>query len=146
MEQGMKSLMLLHLSLIKGVGSQSIQNLIPYLNNIYDFDKIDFIEKSKIPSHLSNKIFCGLKNKALLNKELELIDKYNIKFFSFLDDYYPKLLKNIYYPPVIIYYKGQPLADYKDNLAVVCSFGSYKTWGENYSSFWFRFIKTLSKM
>ncbi len=36
----------------------------------------------------------------------ELIDRYEIKFVSILDDIYPKLLKNIYDPPPFFFYRG----------------------------------------
>ncbi|MEA1973359.1 MAG: DNA-processing protein DprA [Candidatus Cloacimonadota bacterium] len=37
----------------------------------------------------------------------KLIEKYNIKFISFFDDKYPDLLKQIYDPPLYLFYRGE---------------------------------------
>ena len=42
-----------------------------------------------------------------LQKISNLIKQYDIKFISILDDNYPKLLKNIYSPPLFLFYRGK---------------------------------------
>lgn len=49
-------------------------------------------------------------------KYLESIEKSGIKFLTVFDENYPKLLKQIYDPPTVIYYKGEILP--KDGRAV----------------------------
>jgi len=44
---------------------------------------------------------------------LKLIDRYEIKFVSMLDEDYPNLLRNIYDPPPFLFYRGNL---YKDDL------------------------------
>lgn len=38
---------------------------------------------------------------------VKLIEKYNIKFVSILDDEYPELLKQIFDPPLYLFYRGE---------------------------------------
>ena len=111
---------LLHLSLIDGVGFFTIQKLIKFLNEIYFLKEIDFIGLG-ISSKVAQKLYFGLKDDLVLQRELELINKYNIKVVTYLDEDYPFLLKNIFYPPIILYYKGEPFQHYKNNIAVVGS-------------------------
>jgi len=52
-------------------------------------------------------------------RELETTIQKGISIVSFWDDHYPMLLKKIYSPPVILYWKGQPLQYKEDAVAVV---------------------------
>ena len=52
-------------------------------------------------------------------RELETTTQKGISIVSFWDDHYPMLLKKIYSPPVILYWKGQPLQYKEDAVAVV---------------------------
>ena len=47
------------------------------------------------------------------NQYLEEVQKSGIKFITFFDENYPKLLKQIYDPPIILYYKGEILPEEK---------------------------------
>ncbi len=42
------------------------------------------------------------------NQIIEQLEKEKIKVLTFYDNDYPKLLKEIYNPPIVIYYKGDP--------------------------------------
>ncbi|WP_025209885.1 DNA-processing protein DprA [Hippea sp. KM1] len=42
-----------------------------------------------------------------VNKELEYLERHNIRLISIFDDEYPDRLKTIEYPPVVLYIKGQ---------------------------------------
>jgi len=53
---------------------------------------------------------------ADFKKEMDLIRKHRIKVITFLDNDYPKNLKNIYDPPMVLYVKGNVLP--QDDLAV----------------------------
>lgn len=54
-----------------------------------------------------------------LSKELEKLSKENIGIITILDESYPKLLKEIYDPPYIMYIKGQLKPDDEFSVAVV---------------------------
>lgn len=52
-----------------------------------------------------NKIFNNLKTFEI-NKYKTKLDSYNIKYITILEKNYPTLLKEIYNPPSLLYYKG----------------------------------------
>ncbi|NLO10770.1 MAG: DNA-protecting protein DprA [Clostridiales bacterium] len=55
----------------------------------------------------------------LLIKNLEYLKNHGIKFVTMLDDSYPDKLRNIYDPPFLLYYKGNPLPDKKKIISIV---------------------------
>lgn len=69
------------------------------------------------------------KNTALLlvetrkkldpNKYLEDIEKAGIKWMTYFDEEYPGRLKQIYDPPIVLYYKGEILPEDEKAIAVV---------------------------
>lgn len=56
-----------------------------------------------------------------IKKEIDLISRYGVKVMSFLDDDYPKHLKEIHSPPVILYIKGKILPQDETAVAIVGS-------------------------
>ena len=81
------------------------------------------------------KIYCAIKDHQKINQEEaeRLIAENNTKFITMLDDEYPEILKNIYNPPIVLFYKGDiSLLKRRRILAVVgnreCSdYGIYAT-------------------
>lgn len=115
---------LLHLSLIKGIGPATINHLIQNvarenLANLYHWSEMNFMACgiTKVQAQL---ITTSLKDKNTLKKELELLNTYKINFVTIIDDTYPTLLKQIHYPPPILYIKGNLSLEQKC-LAVVGS-------------------------
>ncbi len=77
------------------------------------------LEIPDFPKKLLNKI---KENKAVDNfhEICKLIEKFDIKYYTCLDDGYPQALKNIFSPPLIIFYRGQlPQASWNNTLAIV---------------------------
>lgn len=132
---------LLHFSLISGIGSIAVlklikkiyddfctkhknhhiqvQNLDLNLEQIYDFTVKDFVQKFELTEKQAKLLFDGLKDESKLEKELELIEKYKINIFSLLDPEYPDCLKQIYMPPIVLYCKGLGLGCFEKNFAIV---------------------------
>ena len=101
---------ILHLSLIYGVGLASINKLIEIIGvknfkSIYSLGQNDFLEIG-FSKDKSNKLFKGLKDFNNFEQEKKLIEKNKIKIISILDENYPETLKNIENPPSILYCKG----------------------------------------
>jgi DNA processing protein len=116
--------LILHLSLIDNIGSSTI-NHIAYHNdfdelNLYFFNTLDFQNIFGISYQKSKLIVEGLKDKSLLEKELDLIEKNQIKVTTILDSNYPSLLKEIEVPPSVLYYKGN-LKNSEHSISVVGS-------------------------
>ncbi len=99
----------IYLSELKSLGGVTIQDLVEKLG-----EPSSFLGKNrsyfKDCNFLSNNHIVQLSQKPVFNKwskTKELIDKYNIKFSSILDEDYPVILKNIYCPPPFIFYRGK---------------------------------------
>lgn len=97
---------LLKLTFYKGVNDNLIKRVVE------DFASYDEFLNSKLPGSLAIKfrqeaLFSkGDEHNIDAEKQLELIEKHQIKYTTIWDDEYPALLKQISYPPVILFYRG----------------------------------------
>ena len=110
---------LLHLSLLREVGPATIKQLVHIYEDLYKLTAADFVQYG-LSERKAQTISAGLADKRILETELSLIEKYDISWVTVFDDCYPALLKQIYLPPVILYYKGCSL-ELSPLLAVVGS-------------------------
>ena len=79
-----------------------------------ELQDIDFISDTA-KRNLVNNVFPKDWNRIAI-----LLEKYNIKFISILDDNYPSLLKSIYDPPPFLFYRGAlKKNDFRRTLAIV---------------------------
>jgi DNA processing protein len=104
---------ILHLSLINGIGPATIKLVIENiarekLPQIYTYSASDF-QACGIYFERAVKIVTGLKDQSLLDKELALIQKYNISWCVLGSSEYSSLLASIEQPPAILYYQGANL-------------------------------------
>jgi DNA processing protein len=119
--------LLLHLSLIDQVGPAALNRIIKNLSaqqmcQLYSFTAADFVALCGFSDPLAAKIAAGLADKKMLERELQLLQKNKIIFYTCFDPEYPSLLQHIYFPPIVLYLQGT-LTDHQ-SLAVV---GSRKT-------------------
>lgn len=117
---------LLHLSLIKDIGPATIEKLVQTvsfftLKNIYNVSAKELISLANLPESKAKLIVDGLKNKKLLEDELNIIAKNSIEFLCVYDSDYPDILKNSHLPPTIIYTVGKKLEKLEKTIAVVGS-------------------------
>jgi DNA processing protein len=122
---------LLHLSLIKGIGPRSILSLLYSLEKIdikigaergqcgnqidlqkwYHFTTADLVNKG-CSYALAEKVVNGLTDHSLVEKEIENAELNGISWISCLDPEYPPLLQEISTPPIGLYVKGSlPIHD-----------------------------------
>ncbi|HMA69690.1 MAG TPA: DNA-processing protein DprA [Candidatus Mcinerneyibacterium sp.] len=97
------------LKLIKKAGS--IEEL--FNKNKRFFSNIRGLKKNKIDE------FINKRTKIKIDKILEQLKKKKINFVSINCDNYPSLLKNIYDPPLVLFFKGNKINNNKINLGVV---------------------------
>lgn len=103
---------ILHLSLIEGVGPGTIENLVarkPWdldLQDLYQMNASELVRFFSLTFAKAQAIVEGLSQKSILEHERELIDLYNISWMTVYNDKYPVLLKNIYLPPTVLYWQG----------------------------------------
>lgn len=114
---------ILHLCLINGIGPVTIKYLIDQLGNtplesLYFFTVVQ-IQDLGISLKNAQAIVEGLKNREILEKELELYKKYTINWATCNDVLYPEMLRHIYAPPSIISWRGD--IAYDKAIAVVGS-------------------------
>lgn len=110
----------------EGVGPRKILALHSFFNSFEkllsadskDFFLVNGISKSsvlKIKKSINNISFNSGKYVDEFNKLIDL----GADFIDFWDDGYPEPLKNIYSPPILIYYLGKYLNEDKSSVAVV---------------------------
>jgi DNA processing protein len=119
-----KEHIILHLSLISGVGPSSVQKILQQLDDltfVYKFSVQDFMRICGISEKKAQIVIGGLKNTTILNHELSLIKKHCVKITAIVSDDYPELLKHITVPPAILYYHGKSLNTFNLCCAVVGS-------------------------
>lgn len=128
---------LLQLSLAPGIGARTIFKIFKKELNSSEIDltnlekKIDqlrsenfnyFVKNYFLSESVAKKIVQALADKTSLNVELEKIEKHRIDLISIFDLRYPKLLKKIEVPPVLLYCKGNlQILDYQKNVSIVGS-------------------------
>ena len=112
MDTNEKTHVLLHLSLIDGIGSATVGAIISHMHllrtwsDIYQITVSEWVQQFGISSQRAVTLCDGLKNGELLQRELALLERHRISLVTVLDDSYPVLLKEIPNPPVLLYYRG----------------------------------------
>ena len=103
-----KTLYLIALSKVGGVGDARVKKLVAYCGGpkeVFDKPK-SFL--SKIPT-IGNAIANAVHSSNVLGvaeAELEFASKNNVKAISFLDEDYPQRLKHCHDSPIVLYAKG----------------------------------------
>ena len=96
------------LSCIKGIGSirkQILLNRYKTPEKIYTLKKEEILQIKGFNEILAENIICK-ENKENIEKQIESLQKQNIKFLTIKDKEYPRILKTIYDYPICIYVKG----------------------------------------
>lgn len=106
----MNNTVLLHLSLIDGVGPVAIARLMQayafendtdvYRLSVADLQAIGFTQ------HMAQTIVNGLCDKKIIDHELNEIARHRIQIVTIADDVYPALLRAIAVPPAVLYVRG----------------------------------------
>lgn len=104
---------ILHLTLIEGITPTVIKKIIQsqrsgvQTSDLYHLSAFDWMNYFGISEKYAHLLVAGLSHMALLEKELDLIEKHKIKLMTIADESYPVLLKEIHSPPTVLYYLGQ---------------------------------------
>ena len=99
-------------SSIEQLDSTFIQRLYNYYGDVEaafncskkDFDNIEGLNVKKAET------FLHLRDKIDLDKTFEEVEKRGVNILSFDNDKYPRMLRQIYNPPIVLYYKGDLLS------------------------------------
>ena len=111
---------LLALSLIEGLGPATIKKLVAIFDSpeaVFKASKSEFLNKG-LSDKLANLII-NQRDKIEIEKYIKQLNSEDIKMVSYLDDDYPGLLKQIYDPPIVLYYRGNLKITSRNNLLAV---------------------------
>jgi DNA processing protein len=100
---------ILHLSLIDGIGPATIAQLCARaesISDLYACTAYDITQRYGIAPAYAAKIVSGLADQSLLERELARIEKHAISWTTIIDEDYPYDLRSIYAPPSVIYWRG----------------------------------------
>ena len=112
---------LIGISLIDGVGHIRAKQLIAYLGSAEAVFKEKKENLLKIPN-IGKKTISNINTNEILKKaeeEINFIDRYNIKAFSYLNKNYPKRLKECADSPIILFSKGNVNFNEKKIISIV---------------------------
>lgn len=118
MEDDKKYLLALHT--VEGLGPVRLKNLLEFFGSVkkaWEAKPAEWL-KSRIPEHVL-KNFSKTKANLDINKYHLKLASQNILTISWLDNNYPKLLKELYDPPFLLYCQGDLSLLSKKALAVV---------------------------
>ena len=96
------------LSCIKGLGSKRKQILLKKYKTpkkIYTLKKEEILQIKEFDEILAENIICT-QNREDIKRQIDFMQKENIKILTIEDKEYPKILKTIYDYPISIYVKG----------------------------------------
>jgi len=112
---------LIALNAFSGLGPQRIQKLLKHfgsLEKIFKASQHDLSLCVFLPEPVAHAL-TQFSLDQFLSKEHELLKKHNVAVISFLDEAYPKQLKEISDPPVVLYVKGMPALFQEPAVAIV---------------------------
>ncbi len=137
---------LLHLSLISGVGPGTVLRLVKAvfdqtfpdlrgsdlmeiinqqdsfnLGLVYDLSPFDLGKMIGLSEKAAKTLADGLADQSLLDEECALIKKHDVALVTLFNPEYPETLKQIHLPPVVLYVKGASLAPAAKRIAIVGS-------------------------
>jgi DNA processing protein len=76
------------------------------LRVIYDFSTFDFINKFGLSQSYAQQIYDCVSDSRVLEEELALAEKNNVKIVDILSSEYPEILRQIHFPPIVLYFSG----------------------------------------
>ncbi len=122
---------ILGLSLIPYFGYRRINKLYEIFN---DFEKIWNLNYPDIENTLGEKLaktFIKNRNLIDIDREIEKYEKQNINVISCFDNDYPKLLKETYSPPIILFTRGNIELLKNKNLLSIVGTRKYSHYGKD---------------
>ncbi len=110
----------------EGIGIARVLRLVEVfgsIGNIFKCDLNALLTKSNLSSTLVKRVYSTIQTNDLEKtnneRELETLTKLGGNFTTFWDDDYPQHLKNIYYPPLILYYLGNYKKSDSQSISIV---------------------------
>jgi len=112
---------LLALSIVPGFGPKRVKNLLAKFSDPSRIFKLSKTELRSVEGigEASALMLLSFNKWDEVDKIIEATEKVNANILTMADEAYPNLLKQIYDPPIIIWYKGNPESLNEAGVAVV---------------------------
>ena len=108
------------LSLSCAPGSSTFKKLLERFASSEEIFNAEIDDISKIIGYRnSDRTRLANKNLDDANRVYEFCKKHNVGIVSYFDEAYPKLLRDISAPPILIYYRGK-MPDFNKRFSVAC--------------------------
>lgn len=121
----MNKQIILHLSLIDGIGPVTIKKVLRAHSascaDLYQFSSHDFMHHCGCTRAVAQKLAVGLASTQELDKELALIERHSVQWVTLGDQDYPKLLAEIHAPPPVLYWNGGSFFHETKTIAIIGS-------------------------
>lgn len=111
---------------IEGIGPIRVLKLLQQfgsLDDIYSTDRSSLEQISSINSTLVSRILQSAQNlhsnSITFEKEIHKLEKMNAKIITYFDESYPEILRNIYFPPLILYVLGNLQEIDKQSVSII---------------------------
>ena len=111
---------------VDGLGIMKILKLVDIfgtIDNLFTIDVKSTTSNNKISSHLFQKLKLAHQKYAtdcsIYEDEIEDVEKIGAKIITYWDDQYPQQLKNIYFPPLILYVLGDLTENDSQSISIV---------------------------
>lgn len=95
---------------------KSFENI--YASTLSEIIKVEGIHTSSAFNIIKNKPHFE-STKKILSNELDQLKKQGARLITYWEDEYPSILRNIYYPPILLYLKGSAKLNYGSKIAIV---------------------------
>lgn len=109
------------LSLISGLGAKKKKSLLQYfktIENLYNAQKADLLKVPGIGEKYAD-ILLNPQIRYNIDRHIEYMIKNNVDIISSDDEEYPKILKNIYDPPISLYIRGNKNILNNNSIAII---------------------------
>lgn len=113
---------LLRLLSIPGIGQAKIRALaqyFPLLSDVFRATPNDLVRVPGIDRTLALRLCYRVHDEQFADEQLQRAERAGVKLISLFDEDYPPLLKAIYDPPVLLYYKGSLTVLHQPTIALV---------------------------
>ena len=135
---------LIWLSRLEGIGPIKIKQLLESYKTpetIWKLKKEELLKIKGIGEKIANQIL-NKKYRSNLEQYVEYMEKYQIGIITILEKDYPKKLKNIYDPPIVLYYKGNRKLVSSNKIIGIVGCRNCSIYGEEVSK---KFAQDLAK-
>ncbi len=117
------------------IGPKNLTKLLNYFGSLNQAYYSDFenLKRAEIKEEVIYS-FLKFRQEFSIENALTRLEKNEIKFVYLEDDFYPKILKEIYDPPFLLYYRGNINFDNNKGLAIIGS-RKHSAYGEKVINF-----------